>query len=251
MKKPMKFAAWSLIILIIFIIACIIIGLIVGSSIGAKLSTGLEKKFGETIGAFDGLGRGLFILEFVSAELSIYLIPAILIGLVLILFFYNGFRVLGKKTENKLIGISAKLLMLVIVAFIILNLIFGILILNNFKHRSVSEIVSIYKDYDRPQDLEKISSLSSLQSNISSKIGLLFLALNVLLSIGLIQINKKVRYAKVTGIVGIICSGFLFLSLSVFLGLFSFITFPILIVFIIFFTIILFKSSKIYENERI
>jgi len=166
MKRPLKIAAWSGILLVI---VSFVVGII---------SAALTK--------------------FPLAQTIISIIWG-LIGGVLTILFLNGFLVLGKKYKNSLLKVTSWIGIIMAVLFILVGLAGNIVSLSNGSY-----IQNNSKwPFGEGNDDALIGLVLSL-IGVWIMFSLIFGAITILWGIGLMRLEKKVEHARVTGILNII-----------------------------------------------
>jgi hypothetical protein len=193
MEKPLKFAAWSGIILIVW------------SILNLVISAGLS---------FQPSG----ILSIVGA----------VINGVFGSFFLYGFVILGRKFDGNLLQVMAWIGVVLAILGGVLGLLGGALtaVTNVSAQGLDDQALSGYgpelDDFDDFSDAELLTGLGILAGIfLIFWIGFTVIlgAFSVLFGVGLLKISKKVKYAKVTGILSIIAGATYIIAIGFIVGI--------------------------------
>ena len=166
-------------------------------------------------------------------------------------FFFYGFYYLGLKRKSKLLSVVACLSIVFIIIFYVVSIFLSGPIVRDFEsfNQTFSQQQLVYDNLNATNT--SLEELAVLEDEMMDTIMdfftpyliwllvlvLIWMVFSVLFNISLIKL-KKVEYAKITGIIGLVSTGLTLTLFGIFLALPLMFAYPILLI------VILFNESK-------
>ena len=178
-------------------------------------------------------------------------------ALILSAYFMYGFYYLGLKYKNKLLSIMSCIAIFSIIIIYLIAIFFGGTINSNVEqlNQTISQQQIVLNNLNATN--ASIEQIAVLQSEIDKTIFdffgtylvaflvVLFLWLigSILFNVSLIKL-KKVEYAKITGIIGIVSIGLTLTIIGIFLAI------PLMLAYCVMLVVILFSQAKKFKEIR-